>query len=301
MELFCISVQTATPLEVERYKQLVSATNQDLHRTFKTLKTRCTVHEERSVWFCSIDDTRVLQSDGLRAIYHMAAEAVGSFILEAKEQQLVEHMLDDHFDFSDPKETGKIVAHCMQMLVKGSPKPNESWNRRLRLITKSLTECLEGNSQLNVEGFLTFRMKEYGTELREIVEYAVDEFLMDRQYEEFVGLLKYFVYFQEPKVPLVHIVHKGGQELMLLDEHMNTLEYRHEEGLIIERLDQQDMAMEDAVVSTLISISPAKVIIHTREPQMPVIMTLLQIFDERIEICGYCPDCNSYFRETGKI
>ena len=56
---------------------------------------------------------------------------------------------------------------------------------------------------------MTFRLQSYEQELREMAEYAVDEFMLDQQYEEFVSLLKYFVYFQEPKMPLVHVIHKG--------------------------------------------------------------------------------------------
>ena len=51
----------------------------------------------------------------------------------------------------------------------------------------------------------------------------------------------------------------------------------------MERLDQ-DMEIEDMVVSTLISVSPARMIIHTRRPELPVIVTLAHIFDNRAEV-----------------
>lgn len=89
--------------------------------------------------------------------------------------------------------------------------------------------------------------------------------------------------------------------MLVLDGDLRPLEYRHDEGVVVERLDQQDLQMEDTVVTTLISVSPAKIVIHTREPHMTVVRTLMQIFDERVEICRYCPDCHAYFRETGKI
>ncbi|MWV44144.1 sporulation protein [Paenibacillus sp. HJL G12] len=300
MELFSIAAQTSTPQEAEHYKRLVSEANQVLHTKYKSLDISCTIHEDMMLWRCREDDPRFFKGNQLQQVYDTAAKTLAEYILQEKEQQLVEKILEDDFDFPDPEEHEQILKHC-RMILENNPELSESWNRRSDMLVQSIKQCLSERPLLHVDGFLTFRSRTYIKELREIVEYAVDEFLMDRQYEEFVGMLKYFVYFQQPQVPLVHVIHKGGQDLQLLDEDLNPLEYRYDEGVVVERLDQQDLQMEDAVVTTLISVSPAKIVIHTREPQMAVIRTLTQIFEQRIEICRYCPDCHAYFRETGKI
>ena len=83
------------------------------------------------------------------------------------------------------------------------------WQSRRRKLSEGIYQCLNEAPELNLDGFMTFRLQSYEQELREMAEYAVDEFMLDQQYEEFVSLLKYFVYFQEPKMPLVHVIHKG--------------------------------------------------------------------------------------------
>ncbi|MED5019074.1 putative sporulation protein YtxC [Paenibacillus chibensis] len=300
MELFSIAAQTSNPQEAERYSRMVSEANQDLHKKYKSLSISCTVHENVVLWGCREDDPRFFKGNHLQQVYETAARTVAKYILQDKEQRLVEKILQEEFDFPDPEEHEQILKHC-RMILGQNQELNESWNRRSDMLVQGLQQCLTERPLLHVDGFLTFRSRAYAKELKEIVEYAVDEFLMDRQYEEFVGMLKYFVYFQQPQVPLVHVIHKGGQELLLLDEDLNPLEYRADEGVVVERLDQQDLQMEDAVVTTLISVSPAKIVIHTREPHMAVIRTLTQIFEQRVEICRYCPDCHAYFRETGKL
>lgn len=300
MELFSIAAQTSTPQEAEQYSRMVSEANQVLHKKYKSLAISCTVHEGIMLWSCREDDPRFFKGNQLQQVYETAANTVAEYILQEKEQKLVEHILQEDFDFPEPEEHEQILKHC-RMILERNPEMSESWNRRFDMLMQGVKQCLTERPLLHIDGFLTFRSMQYIKELKEIVEYAVDEFLMDRQYEEFVGMLKYFVYFQQPQVPLVHVIHKGGQDLMLLDEDMNPLEYRYDEGVVVERLDQQDLQMEDAVVTTLISVSPAKIVIHTREPHMTVIRTLTQIFEQRIEICRYCPDCHAYFRETGKI
>ncbi|MGN7358270.1 sporulation protein YtxC [Paenibacillus sp. SAF-054] len=300
MELFSIAAQMPTPQEAERYRSTVAEANQVLHKKYKSLAISCTVHEDMIIWSCREDDPRFFKGNQLQQVYETAARAVAEYILQDKEQRLVEHILEEEFDFPDPEERSQILKHCSMTLEK-SQELNDSWSRRSDMLVQGIKQCLTERPLLHVDGFLTFRSRAYIKELKEIVEYAVDEFLMDRQYEEFVGMLKYFVYFQQPQVPLVHVIHKGGQDLLLLDEDLNPLDYRVDEGVVVERLDQQDLQMEDAVVTTLISVSPAKIVIHTREPQMAVIRTLTQIFEDRVEICRYCPDCHAYFRETGKL
>lgn len=301
MEWFRITVKTGSSQEEDSFYRIVTKKNKELHKKFKSLKLSHVIHDGISVWKCTGSEQKVSMEDEKSSLFHLVAEAVAEIILEIKEKQIVEELLDKEFDFSDKEESTRIVEHCLSLLAKGEEPPNESWKRRHKKLIKPIEQCLLEYPILNLDGFITFRQKEYVSELREIVEYAVDEFLVDRQYEEFVSLLKYFVYFQEPQIPIVHVVHKSGHELLLFDEDMNPLEKRPEDGLVVERIDQKNMEMEDVVVSTLISVCPAKVIIHTREPHMAAIKTLVQIFDKRVEICHSCPECRAFFKEKEKI
>lgn len=301
MVLFSISAKIASAEEVVLFESIVSRKNKELHKKYKPLKFSCISSEGTSVWKCMGNEQKISLGDGMDSLYQLAAEAAAEVILEIKEQHIIRTLLRDEFDFSGKEDSERIIKHCISLVEKGKGSPNEPWKRRYKMLTKNLYQCFRESPIVNIDGFISFRLQNYGVELREIIEYAVDEFLVDRQYEEFVGLLKYFVYFQEPQIPLVHVVHKGGQELLLFDGKMNPLEAKTNEGVFVERIDQQDMEMEDAVVSTLISVSPAKVILHTRDPQMPAVKTILQIFDKRVEICHYCPQCHTFFREKEKI
>jgi putative sporulation protein YtxC len=301
MVVFSISATTTTSEEGITFQRIVTSANEELHKKYKSLHLTCVSDEGTSRWQCTRNEQRPFKKDSLLFIYQLAAKATAGLILEMKEQHIIRALLRDEFNFSGKEESERIIEHCLALLEKGTGSPNPSWNRRYLMLAKSLQKCLLENNILNIDGFISFRLQEYGKELREVVEYAVDEFLVDRQYEEFVGLLKYFVYFQEPQIPLAHVVHKGGQELLLFDENMNPFQLSGNEAVFVERINQQDMEMEDAVVSTLISISPAKLIIHTRDEQMPAVKTLLQIFEKRVEICHYCPECHAFFREKEKI
>ena len=301
MMIFSISAKTVTSEEEVAFQRIVSRVNEELHKKYKSLHLTCVSDDGTSHWHCMGNEQRSFKGESLLFIYQLAAKATAELILEIKEQHIIRSLIRNEFNFFEKEESEPIIEHCIDLLEKGSDSPNPSWNRRYLMLAKSLQKCLLESNELNIDGFISFRLQEYGKELKEVVEYAIDEFLVDQQYEEFVGLLKYFVYFQEPQMPLAHVVHKGGRELLLFDDKMNSLDCRSDDAVYVERINQQDMEMEDAVVSTLISVSPAKLIIHTRDVQMPAVKTIQQIFEKRVEICHYCPKCHAFFREKEKI
>ena len=83
-------------------------------------------------------------------------------------------------------------------------------NRKNSIIDK-ITRCIEENNEINISGFLTFRTKELKRDLECIVDKVVEEYMVEKEYNEFIKLLKYFVEIQESKVDEVNIlIEKNG-------------------------------------------------------------------------------------------
>src|SRR5690606_18493691 len=100
-------------------------------------------------------------------------------------------------------------AHCRQLLKPSVSEEGEDTflERRIAKLANAIETYLAEEPFMHVEGFLRFRAEAYLEELRDTVAYAVDEWMMERQYQEFLSLLKYFVYIQDAKVPEAHVVH----------------------------------------------------------------------------------------------
>ncbi|WP_246246226.1 putative sporulation protein YtxC [Paenibacillus lemnae] len=262
------------------------------------MKFKFSASGDRIVWTCS--GKLPLTSWGVtpELLRHEISEAVAAYIMEEKEQELAARLLVAEFQFQDEEELERVLQWFLLLLEKEDGASAEFHRRRRKELTDSIAACFIESSELNLDGWMTFRMHGYKQELREMAEYAVDEFMLDQQYEEFVSLLKYFVYFQEPLMPLVHVIHKGGEDFILLDGNLKPIEKHEHDELVMEKIDQ-DMQIEDMVVSTLISVSPAKMVIHTREPELPVILTLSHIFDQRAEICCCCAECSHFLGGMG--
>jgi putative sporulation protein YtxC len=233
-------------------------------------------------------------------ISDILARALAEFIILQKELSLLRSLICNEFSYQHEPEINKIVRYCNQMLNNEDDSryiADHGRNRRALTINNEIKQYFKKNTDLNIDGFLEFRLKEYKEELREVVEYAVDEFIMDKQYQEFISLLKYFVFIQEAKIPVVHLMHKGGHEFVLYNEQMTPMDMKAtDDSFKIEILDQE-FNFEDLVVSTLISIAPQEIHIHTREPQVQVIQTIMQIFENRVQICEYCRQCKPILGE----
>lgn len=241
-----------------------------------------------------------LDKDGEK-VYAESAEAIAEYLLAEEERSLMGKLIRQEFDYDLEEDCEKIMGYCDQLLYgtgDGENPAGEASDRRKAKIISELTEYLREHTELNLDGFLRFRLKDYMEDLREIAEYAVDEFVMDRQHQEFISLLQYFVYIQEAKVPFVHLIHKGGNDFMLLNDRMELIDTDDKDAVVTVEMLEKDMNFEDMIVSTLISVSPQQIYIHTREPELQVIKTISQIFENRVELCGYCRLCHNLDRTT---
>lgn len=219
------------------------------------------------------------------------ASAIACYLIEEEETRILRHLIINEFAYDGHVEVNKIMDFCLQTIHLEDDETTDRDRRpRQKTVTHEIKHYLKKNNYLNIDGLLQFRLKDYIAELREVVEYAIDEFIMDKQYQEFIALLKYFVYIQEAKIPVVHLMHKGGNEFVLLNDQMRPIETGDLESFSVEVLDK-DFNFEDLIVSTLISVAPQKIYIHMRDPFAPVIQTIIQIFEDRTQLCEYCRQC----------
>ena len=157
-----------------------------------------------------------------------------------------------------------------------------------RWVLVRLLDYLRDNRQLILEGFITFRLKEYMDHLEEAVERAIDEILLEKEYQEFVRLLQCFVAVQEPRVSEVHVICRAAG-LALEDDRQRSLSLEVPPSL------QGGIRAEDLVVSGLVSLAPSRVVIHgtpAGEDDRAAVEAIKRIFAGRTALCPGCPRCS---------
>jgi putative sporulation protein YtxC len=293
MELFALTLPKNCAAFADKLYVRLSLSARDLHTAGHPVRFECDSYKNHVTLRCLALLPEFQLNESSSAVYRFAADTMAAFILDEMEQKLLRDIITGHYRYEDEVDVSSIEQYCRQVLdqPEAADLPR-SRQRRQHKIADSLFHYLEQHSEMNLIGFIRFRLTDYMNELREVAEYAIDEFIMDQQYQEFISLLKYFVYIQETKIPVAHLMHRGGNEFTLYNEQMNPIDTEQFDGFTLELLDKE-INFEDMIVSTLISVSPQKIVIHTRDPEEQVIKTIMQIFENRAMICTYCKLCGT--------
>ncbi|MEC0225903.1 putative sporulation protein YtxC [Paenibacillus alba] len=306
MELFAIIVMKAE----EPYVRSLSAQIESELKLLHIVECGLSVHYEVFETHASLHIEALIDEKDVAAIRKEVspclAGALAEHIMVDKESTILRNLIMKEFKYEGKEDVEAIESYCKQSLhtetvIEEASLLNSGISGRLRrkqVLSDQLLLALEETSRLSLDGFLKFRLQDYTDELREIAEYAIDEFMMDRQYQEFISLLQYFVYIQEAKIPVAHLIHKGGHEFVILNDRLELIDANEFDASFKLEVLEKDINFEDMIVSTLITVSPANIYIHTRDPEMTIIKTIRQIFEDRTTVCSYCRTCDIYLGEA---
>lgn len=222
-----------------------------------------------------------------------AADAISDAIVNRGSKTLIDRFLKTNYHYFDDDELETIRGYTEKALFGASDESRAGYLLGQHTqIRKRVREYLDKNKELIVEGFITFRLKDWVEEVEDALDRAVDEFLLDREYKEFVNLLKSFVDAQEPKVDEIHVFLTAAGTFKLMDSQKNVINNEYLEDFVLELVDSE-VNHEDLLISALITIAPRKLVIHCP----PVVRsehtleTLRQVFDDRLTVCDQCALC----------
>jgi len=290
-----VTIQCGTETDADRLKRLL-----DLHNDRAPYPLFSVSRQNNRL---RVESDRTHPSDDMPESWIAAlSRTIADYIVTEKERDMLENILRREYGTYDAQERAEIIRYCHPSAVASGSAPSAtaaeaaqiSSSARMRAdkIFAAVRSVLAEHDELHLEGLARFRLGEYVEVLREMVDYAVDEYVMERQYQEFIELLKYFVSAQEIKTGAVHLLHGRDSEFALLDEQLRPLgtdELRYNAT----ELSDQELKYEDMIVSTLITVSPKHIYIHTRDGDSQIIRTIRQIFADRSLLCSQCTVCRS--------
>lgn len=213
-------------------------------------------------------------------VRHELAGALAEHIIQEMEPDYMQRLVRQNYGYFTTEERDQIV-----MQARGEPAAKAG-------LADRLDDYLAVHSVLNLDGFVTFRLRDYLVDLEDRVDQAVDEFLIDREYREFVRLLRYFVDAQQSRTPLVHVILQEDGQFELLDPDSRPLQSDIIQEFRLETPDAE-LNLEDLLVSSLITAAPERVVLHgsERARRLDSVQTVRQVFGHRVEECTECPYC----------
>lgn len=163
---------------------------------------------------------------------------------------------------------------------------------RINSVIEKIRECILEKQELNINGFITFRMRKLRDDIEKIIDKIVERYMIEKEYKEFIRLLKYFVEIQECKIDTINIIIQEGNHYIVKDEEGKNL-YRDFLEELTGSEDNLDVNMEDILISGLITSAPRNIVIHKKENSLnkEFLDTIENVFGNRVIYCEGCSDC----------
>ncbi|MCC5909681.1 MAG: putative sporulation protein YtxC [Clostridiaceae bacterium] len=234
-------------------------------------------------------------SDFVNIFKYCVANALYEYIKNYEECRIISKLIDYdyyYFNIKERIEIQDIMRAKMDKINNGEEHNSTKENNKKFDMIQTFVDYFKNNSQLNLKGFITFRLQRYILDLQEVIEKAVEEFLMDKEYDEFINLLRYFVDIQEAKIDTVHILLEEDSKYKLYNQHGNLINNEYLNMIANEMVDK-DINYEDLLISSLITVAPNRLFIHevVKTNNEEVIRTISRVFIDKVTICDDCDWC----------
>lgn len=217
-------------------------------------------------------------------------------VIDELEENFINKIILEHYFYFDCNERKDILNLCFDIM---SNDFSDIFDKKFKLLYNVFYNFLLDNKNLYLQGFTNFRLKSYFKVLDDIVAEAVNCFVVEKEYLEFVSLLKLYINSQDSSCNLVHLIYTSNEEeSILLDENKEIINISHD-NLNAKYLSDISFSANDYTLNTLLTLLPKEIYIHLIDDYIDdFINTLITIFENRVHLCTDCNICNLYRHST---
>ena len=222
--------------------------------------------------------------------YEKLASILSFLVIDYFENDFLESILYNNYFYFEDKDLDKIFDLCCENLCNDG---EYSFQNREMVLFDYFYDYISNHNSIILTGFINFRLIKYKQLLESLIDFSVNEFIIEREYLEFVSLLRMYIKTQPILDKTIHIIILDS-DTFLLDENFNSIEI-DKKSLNAKYLSDISFSHNDYILNTLLNILPKKIILHSVSlHNFEFINTLKLIFENRLEICTDCDICNLY-------
>lgn len=209
------------------------------------------------------------------------------------EKNLISNIIESEFFYfnNSEKETIRTLALSTNM----SSVSNYCYN--FNCIFNALSDYLLENKKLILSGFVAFRLKNYIDSLEKLVSCCVNKFIINREYQELIDIIKLYINSRcssSKEFYEVHLIYINNKKTLLVDS-LKRLISTTQKGFAEKIVSDISFSDNDYIFNSLIDISPQKLTIHLVNSEIDDFINTLQlIFEEKVNFCTDCNICEIY-------
>lgn len=222
--------------------------------------------------------------------FNKISSILSFLVIDEFENVLLNRILLQNYFYFSANERAKILDICFDITIDSF---NEFFDKKLKALSNSFYDYICNNKNIVLAGFINFRISDYLNILEDIVCQAVNHFIIEKEYLEYVSLLKLYINTQSSNCNIVHIIYSNS-ESVLLDEYKNIINV-DSDTFNAKYLSDISFSSNDYTLNSLLTLLPKKICVHLiDEFSDEFIDTLQLIFENRIHLCTDCNICTLY-------
>ncbi len=211
-------------------------------------------------------------------------------VIDELEEELLKRSIQQNYFYFDYKEREKILAICFDVMLDDF---SNFFDKKFKTLYDAFYRFLSDNKTIVLNGFINFRLKDYFSLLDNVVNESVNSFVIEKEYLEFISLLKLYINSQNYGCEMVHIVFSASDSI-LLDEHKNLIVVS-DDIFKAKILSDITFSSNDYILNSLLTLLPKKIYIHLVDNYVDEFINTLQlVFENRVHLCTDCNICQLY-------
>lgn len=229
------------------------------------------------------------KGNNLFEFYNIFCDVLQKTIIKFYENNELRKIINLNYFYFSKNEQSIILNYCLEHIENSE---NIEFHTRKEEIYNSLLKYIIENKSFILDGFVQFRLKNYKDILEYIVDTSVNNYLIKKEFNEFVKLLKQYIKTNHSKENVIHILYKY-KNTILLDSNYNEIsieDYFYEHKY----LSDISFTQNDFILNALLKLLPKKIYLHLISEEDEFIETLKLIFEDRIFICKHCSLCTKH-------
>lgn len=202
-------------------------------------------------------------------------------VLDEIEEILLNKLLIQNYFYFDLQERNQIIDICFDLKTNNF---TDLFNKKYTLLYKCFFDYLSLNKTLILDGFINFRIKNYINVLDETLKESVDIYVIEKEYLEFISLLKIYIQSTKPLSNAVYLIYSNSKPLLLDENKINIKISDNLEKATY--LSDISFSANDYILNTLLNLLPKTIYLELKDNNYPIdfINTLTLIFENRIQI-----------------
>ena len=221
---------------------------------------------------------------------HELSCILSCLVIDELEESFLKKILFKNYFYFNSNDRKHILDICFDILTDNF---STYFDKKYNCLIKTFSDYFYINKCIILTGFINFRLKDYLIILENLIDEAVNTFVIEKEYFEFVSLLKMYINSQDSNCDLIHLVY-NNENSILLDENKNIINVS-DEVFKAKYLSDITFSSNDFALNGLLTLIPKKIYIHLIDNYVDeFIHTLGLIFENRVEICTDCNICKIY-------